>query len=210
MKLWLDDQLDDNDVPARWTPAGWVGVKSALQACRLIATGKVTHLSLDHDLGPNRGTGYLVACFVEKHAHELPPMEWAIHSANPVGRERMARALENASRRWAMDESARTALPLFLSVDGAIGPVHPDLVASWDSSTAGAPCIRCGDKLELELTGLECPTCMREYAAARGCKCAGTNLCPECMARGATPSTRGVVVCEPGCSTLCPVCTPDD
>lgn len=74
-------------------------------------------------------------------------------------------------------EAARAeALPLFVIIDGAVGPVHPDLVASWDSSSAGSPCARCAAILEDELTGLECPGCMREYAVARGCKCAGTNL----------------------------------
>ncbi len=108
------------------------------------------------------------------------------------------------------DAAQAEALPLFVIIDGAVGPVHPDLVASWDSSSAGSPCARCAAILEDELAGLECPGCMREYAAARGCKCAGTNLCPACIEHGATPSTRGIVVCEPGCSTLCPVCTPDD
>lgn len=90
-------------------------------------------------------------------------------------------------------EAARAdALPLFVIIDGAVGPVHPDLVASWDSSSAGSPCARCAAILEDELTGLECPGCMREYAIARGCKCAGTNLCPACIEHGATPAVGTV------------------
>lgn len=51
MKLWLDDQINDPDCPARKPPAEFIGVCTALQACRLIKKGKVEYISFDHDLG---------------------------------------------------------------------------------------------------------------------------------------------------------------
>lgn len=102
MRLWLDDQIDDPETPARWPPEGWTGVKSALAACRWLATGTVTHVSLDHDLGPGFGDGYLVARFIEKRAFlgRLHRLEWTVHSANPVGRARMTEALQRADAFW--------------------------------------------------------------------------------------------------------------
>lgn len=97
MKLWLDDQIDDPATPDRHTPEGWVGCKTALQACRILKTGKVTRISFDHDLGPSwAGTGYTVACFIEKYVYfgKVPPLDWSIHSANPVGRDRIKSAMQ--------------------------------------------------------------------------------------------------------------------
>lgn len=43
MKLYLDDE--------RPTPEGWVGVKTYTECVAVLASGDVTHISLDHDLG---------------------------------------------------------------------------------------------------------------------------------------------------------------
>ena len=100
---------------------------------------------------------------------------------------------------------------LYCDAEGrAIGPFHPDLIAGWRAAGVGGKCPRCGDEIVEFWGGLECPTCEREYQAANGCRCGGDNLCPDCMAAGATEKTRGEVKCQPGCSTLCPVCSPDD
>ena len=59
MKVFLDDE--------RPTPDGWVRAFTAPEAIELLKTGKVTHLSLDHDLGPQEaGTGYDVCLWVEE------------------------------------------------------------------------------------------------------------------------------------------------
>lgn len=95
IKLWVDD--------LRPSPAGWLWVKTAPEALRTLQTQIVEEISLDHDLGDdNLGTGYTIASYLEEQAYlgNLSPIVWHIHSANPVGRVRMTRALENADRYW--------------------------------------------------------------------------------------------------------------
>lgn len=95
MKLFLDD--------VRECPEGWVLVKTAPEAIARLAAGEVTHLSLDHDLGDDdvAGTGYDVAAWIEEAVATrgfVPPMEISIHSANAVGRQRIAAALRSIAR----------------------------------------------------------------------------------------------------------------
>lgn len=71
-------------------------------------------------------------------------------------------------------------------------------------------CAKHGTALVMGWQGLECETCERDFMVSRGCKCGGTNLCADCQAAGATEATRGTIRCEPACSSLCPVCCPDD
>lgn len=92
MKLWLDD--------VRPAPDGWTHVKTAEEAIAALATGMVEAASLDHDLGPSdAGTGYDVLVWVEKAMAErawygpLPRLH--VHSANPVGRNRMIVAIHS-------------------------------------------------------------------------------------------------------------------
>lgn len=97
MRVWLDD--------VRVMPAQTftVHVKTAAEAIALLATGRVEAISLDHDLGPpEAGTGYEVAKYIEESAYHgsLPKLEWAIHSANTVGRQNMERALLRAEQFW--------------------------------------------------------------------------------------------------------------
>lgn len=107
MRLWLDDQIDDPATPERHTPDGYVGVKTAIQACRLLARHRVTLIDFDHDLGDAKnGTGYLVARFIEHGAytHRIGPLLHHIHSANPVGRDNIERAMRSAGRKWVADD----------------------------------------------------------------------------------------------------------
>lgn len=95
MRLWLDD--------LRPAPDGWTHARTAAEAMALLAHGDVEEVSLDHDLGPEEaGPGYAVAAWIEEAAAfgRIPPLRWSVHSANPVGRERMAAALESAERWW--------------------------------------------------------------------------------------------------------------
>jgi len=96
MKIWLDDE--------RPMPQGFDRqVKTADEAIALLKSGGVTLISLDHDLGETEnGTGYNVARFIEFRAFHriLAPIEVLIHSANPVGRERMEQAINNAHVFW--------------------------------------------------------------------------------------------------------------
>jgi hypothetical protein len=94
MRLFVDD--------VRSMPAGFDRVvRTSAEAIALLKTGKVTFLSLDHDLG-SEDTGYAVALFIERAAalRELGRLDWRVHSANPVGASRIRQALECAERFW--------------------------------------------------------------------------------------------------------------
>lgn len=96
MKIWLDDL---RPIPPQYDH--WCVLAREAIAC--LATGEVTDISLDHDLGPpEAGTGYDVAVWIEEQAFNgtLPKLNWRIHSANAVGRKNMEAALQNADRFW--------------------------------------------------------------------------------------------------------------
>lgn len=95
LRVWLDDLLDD-----RAAPEGWVQVTTAHAAIALLRTGRVIELSLDHDLGDDdvAGRGVDVVDFLaeeqELRGGDLWPRDGiTIHSANPAGREQMARTI---------------------------------------------------------------------------------------------------------------------
>lgn len=109
----------------------------------------------------------------------------------------------------------RSVLPLHEWVSRGearvVGPIAPYLIDGWRVRGEGGSCPRCGTKIEAFVyEGCACPACLREHQEAKGCRCEGSNLCPDCRAAGATERTRGEVRCTPDCSTLCPVCSPDD
>jgi hypothetical protein len=84
MKVFLDDE--------RPTPEGWQRVYWPADAIRLLKTGAVKELSLDHDLGDDsRGTGYDVVVWIEEavaHRGFIPP-KITIHSANTSAAQKM-------------------------------------------------------------------------------------------------------------------------
>lgn len=77
-------------------------VKTADEAIMLLAEGNVTHISFDHDLGTGNGDGYEVAKYIATSAffNSMPPLEWSVHSANPVGRKNIIDTMENAEKFW--------------------------------------------------------------------------------------------------------------
>ena len=84
MKVYLDDE--------RQTPDGWQRVYWPQEAIELLKTGKVTHISLDHDLGNDkRGTGYDVVLWIEEAVvlHGFKPPVITVHSSNASAREKM-------------------------------------------------------------------------------------------------------------------------
>lgn len=102
MKIWLDD--------IREAPEGWTRCFRPDEVIELIQNGSVEEISLDYDLGlvDERGldwNGEDVLKWIEREVVErgrsfrLPVV--SIHSANPVGRERLQRALEAIQRRAA-------------------------------------------------------------------------------------------------------------
>ena len=77
MEIYLDDM--------RSAPIGWVLVKAADEAINALKTGKVTCISLDHDLGDDKaGTGYDVILWIERevYVNGFVPPEIKIHTAN--------------------------------------------------------------------------------------------------------------------------------
>ena len=110
MNLWLDDVRN----PALFGAIGFTWVKTVEEAKAALLTGEVQHASLDHDLGacddcmgdrtaedwliqhggmamPNCthfGTGYDL-CLWMAETGNWPKEKPTVHSANPVGRERM-------------------------------------------------------------------------------------------------------------------------
>jgi hypothetical protein len=69
MKVFLDDE--------GVAPEGWIQVHWPDEAIRLLQSGVVTHLSLDHDLGDDQqGTGYDVLLWIEQEvalSRFIPP-----------------------------------------------------------------------------------------------------------------------------------------
>ena len=100
MKIWLDDM--------REAPAGWTRCFSPDDVIEHLESGEVEEISLDYDLGlvDDRGidrNGEDVLKWIEQQLVErgdsFPLPEIRIHSANPVGRQRLQRALEAIHRR---------------------------------------------------------------------------------------------------------------
>lgn len=99
VKVFLDDE--------RTAPDGWVHVRWPDEAIALLHTGKVTEMSLYHDLGnDDRGTGYDVVLWIEEavitRSFALPEM--AVHSANASARLKM-----EAGIRSIVEHVSRTA-----------------------------------------------------------------------------------------------------
>lgn len=115
MKMYLDDM--------RTCPNGFVLARTIEDAKELLSTGKVTHASLDHDLGacdpcmggktveqwlqesghqsmPNCGhvgTGYDLLVWMDENNHW--PEVIAVHTANPAARVRMLQFIEERPKR---------------------------------------------------------------------------------------------------------------
>jgi hypothetical protein len=98
VKVWLDDTRD--------APPGWVRTFTPEEVIGLLRLGRVTELSLDHDLGLEGGeserTGYTVLLWLEMEVgtgHWTRPLPGvAVHTDNPVGRDRMLRVLRTIHR----------------------------------------------------------------------------------------------------------------
>ena len=101
MKVFLDDQ--------RSAPQGWHRAYWPDEVIELLNQGQVTELSLDHDLGDDsRGTGYDVIRWIEEAVatRGFNPPKISIHSANPVGRDRMEQGLSFIARAIEKNRSA--------------------------------------------------------------------------------------------------------
>jgi hypothetical protein len=98
--------LDDCRKPHQCGCLGWTHAKTADEAIRLLATGKVEECDLDFDLTEKRScgiddgslTGLDVLNWMEAN-NVWPPLGTRVHSLNPVGRQRMEEVIERAYRR---------------------------------------------------------------------------------------------------------------
>ncbi|MFZ6718802.1 cyclic-phosphate processing receiver domain-containing protein [Undibacterium sp. Ji49W] len=93
MKVYLDDE--------RQTPEGWIRVYWPDEAIRLLETGQVQIISLDHDLGDDeRGTGYDVITWLEEAVitRGFIPPEMRVHSANSSARQKMEMGIQSIMR----------------------------------------------------------------------------------------------------------------
>ena len=93
MKVFLDDE--------RKAPEGWMQARWPAEAIRLLETGRVTEISLDHDLGNDeRGTGYDVIRWIEEAVatQGFEPPEIKIHTANSSAREKMRLGADSIRR----------------------------------------------------------------------------------------------------------------
>jgi hypothetical protein len=103
MRIYLDDVRD--------TPEGWVRCYFPEEVIELLKTGEVEELSLDFDLG-FRGeeewrTGEVPLQWLEEQVFtgqwHFPLPKIIVHSANPVGRARLKRAIDAIERRTAAE-----------------------------------------------------------------------------------------------------------
>jgi len=99
IQLWVDDDTVDR------TPPGddWVQVTTAWEARALLATRRVSDLSLDHDLGHDRwyGRGVDVTDWLAQRGHfgrpAWPTETLTLHTANSEGAKTMARTVERCA-----------------------------------------------------------------------------------------------------------------
>lgn len=108
MKIWLDD--------IRPAPEGWTWIKDGVVVIGILRKDKfgnhqnsedVEEISFDHDLGECYSNGYEVAKEIEEMAFRnyIKRIKWTIHSANPVGRANIERAMKNADKYWSKHEA---------------------------------------------------------------------------------------------------------
>lgn len=95
MKIYLDDE--------RVPPSGWKLTKTPKETINFLKTGKVTELSLDHDLGDDSGigTGYDVLLWIEEQVHMngFKPPKMKVHSANSSARTKMELAIKSINKK---------------------------------------------------------------------------------------------------------------
>jgi hypothetical protein len=95
MMIYLDDE--------RPTPEGWVRTYTVRQTIDVLLNPnipKITHLSLDNDLGEGQPEGFKVLDWLEQQVYNDPTFPVPVimvHSANPVRRAHMLRTLRSIS-----------------------------------------------------------------------------------------------------------------
>ena len=86
MKVFVDDIREIRYIYP-YSLEEWTLVRTGEECIKLLQTGVVEELSLDHDLGEGID-GYDVIKWIEKEVYTnnfIPPQKIYCHSANPVG-----------------------------------------------------------------------------------------------------------------------------
>jgi hypothetical protein len=104
MNLWLDDERDPKSKKIQeifGAKGDEFWVKTYEDTIKILKTGKVKSISLDHDLGAEK-TGADIAKFTEGAAYWrlIPKLQWKVHSQNPVGSKNIIMALNKADEYW--------------------------------------------------------------------------------------------------------------
>lgn len=95
-EVWLDDERDPEAhgwSGARWFREAWLEKREDWSDIVM---------SLDHDLGLERMTGYDIIAWIEAQVHEngrCPPKSIDLHTQNTVGKERMRMARDSIYHR---------------------------------------------------------------------------------------------------------------
>ncbi len=103
MRVFLDDVRTPPAFDAlTGEPTVWSKIcRTGEELIDLINQKLVTYISFDHDLGDGI-SGYDVAKQIEELAAHgsIPPIDYAVHSANPVGANNIDLAMKAAWRFW--------------------------------------------------------------------------------------------------------------
>lgn len=101
MNIFLDDVRCPDWI---YNNLDWTICRTAEETISLLCSEEVKFISFDHDLGEELLTGYDVAKFIEEQVFlgKMKPPEFKIHSANPIGAERIKQAMENAWKYYKM------------------------------------------------------------------------------------------------------------
>lgn len=84
-KLWIDDQIEDPNTPARHIPDGFIGAASSYDAMILVKVkGLPAYIDFDHDLGGEDTSMKFLNKLVEMYPNGPVP-EFQVHSQNPIG-----------------------------------------------------------------------------------------------------------------------------
>ncbi|MFI5405102.1 MAG: cyclic-phosphate processing receiver domain-containing protein [Nitrososphaerales archaeon] len=95
MKIWLDD--------IRPAPKGWAWKKNSQEILVTVIYNShlIEEISFDHDLGEDSLTGYDILNVIEQMVVAGTwegKLNFHVHSANPVGRRNMQRAIDSIHR----------------------------------------------------------------------------------------------------------------
>jgi hypothetical protein len=130
MKVFLDD--------IRPAPPGWVRAYWPEEVIKLLKTGKVAEISLDHDLGDDaHGTGYDVILWIEQAVatRGFTPPKITVHSMNLSASGKMLSGIAAIERLHQMNLSRSKQATYFQLTQETVARLRKDFLALMDRST---------------------------------------------------------------------------